>query len=63
MANEIKVLKSNTLEDWRQKTNEVSFDLGDNSLLDTTRLSDKVYTYTATTANGGKFLGNDNNSD
>ncbi len=34
MANEIKVLKSNTLEDWRQKTNEVSFDLGDNSLLD-----------------------------
>ena len=63
MANEVKVLKSNTLEQWRQKTNEVSFDLGDNSQLDTTRLSDKVYTYTATTANGGKFLGNDNNSD
>jgi len=63
MANEIKVLKSNTLEELRQKTNEVSFDLGDNSQLDTTRLSDKVYTYTATTANGGKFIGNDSNSD
>ena len=63
MANEVKVFKNNTLEDWRQKTNEVSFDLGDNSNLDNTRLSDKVFTYTATTANGGKFIGGDNNGD
>ena len=60
--NEHRVLKSNTFEDQRQKVNEVSFDLGDNALLDNTRLSDKVFTYTAS-AGQTHFIGNDNNSD
>ena len=60
--NEHRVLKSNTFEDQRQKVNEVSFDLGDNALLDNTRLSDKVFTYTAS-AGQTQFIGNDNNSD
>ena len=56
--NEHRVLKNNTFEDWRQKSNEVSFDLGDNALLDNTRLGDKVYNYTASA--GQVFLsGND----
>jgi fibronectin-binding autotransporter adhesin len=57
MANDIKVLKNNTLEELRQKTNEVSFNQGDSTTLDTTRLADKVFSYSATTANGGKFFG------
>ena len=57
MANDIKVLKNNTLEELRQKTNEVSFNQGDGTTLDTTRLADKVFSYSATTANGGKFFG------
>ena len=60
--NEHRVLKSNTFEDQRQKVNEVSFDVGDNALLDNTRLSDKVFTYTAS-AGQIQFIGNDNNSD
>ena len=56
--NEHRVLKNNTFEDWRQKSNEVSFDVGDNALLDNTRLGDKVYNYTASA--GQVFLsGND----
>ena len=58
MANDIKVLKNNTLEELRQKTNEISFNQGDNTQLDITRLADKVYDFTATTSNGGKFYGN-----
>ena len=58
MANDIKVLKNNTLEELRQKANEVSFNQGDSTTLDTTRLADKVFSYSATTANGGKFFGN-----
>ena len=45
--NETKVLKNNTLEQWRQKTNEVSYHLGDVNQLDN-RLTDKVYTYSST---------------
>ena len=45
--NETKVLKNNTLEQWRQKTNEVSYHLGDVDQLDN-RLTDKVYTYSST---------------
>jgi len=56
-SNEHKVLKSNSFEDWRQKTNEVSFDLGDDSLLDDARLGDRVFEYTAS-ANQLRFSGN-----
>ena len=45
--NETKVVKNNTLEQWRQKTNEVSYHLGDVDQLDN-RLTDKVYTYSST---------------
>ena len=40
--NEIKILKSNTFEDWRQKSNEVSLNLGADDRLDS-RLTDKVF--------------------
>ena len=50
--NETKVLKNNTLEEWRQKTNEVSHELGDVSLLDA-RLTDKQFNFTG---NGTQFL-------
>ena len=43
--NESKTYKNNTLEQWRQDTNEVSHHLGDVGELDA-RLTDKVYTYT-----------------
>ena len=43
--NESKTYKNNTLEQWRQDTNEVSHHLGDVAELDA-RLTDKVYTYT-----------------
>ena len=56
-SNEHKVLKSNSFEDWRQKTNEISFDLGDDSLLDDARLGDRVFDYTAS-ANQVRFSGN-----
>ena len=56
-SNEHKVLKSNSFEDWRQKTNEISFDLGDDSLLDDVRLGDRVFEYTAS-ANQVRFSGN-----
>ena len=45
--NESNVSKTNTLEQWRQKTNAVSYHLGDVDQLDG-RLTDKVYTYTNT---------------
>ena len=45
--NESNVSKTNTLEQWRQKTNAVSHHLGDVDQLDG-RLTDKVYTYTNT---------------
>jgi hypothetical protein len=45
--NETRTLKSNTLEQFRQKSNEVSLHLGDNSLIDS-RILDKTVSYTAT---------------
>ncbi len=44
MTDEIKILKSNTFEEWRQKTNEMSYDTGDTNLLDD-RLTDQLYAY------------------
>ena len=44
--NETRVLKTDTFEGWRQKGNEVSFELGDVDQLDS-RILDKNYTYTA----------------
>ena len=46
--NEIKIYKSNTFEQWRQKSNELSFNVGDDSLLDS-RLTDRVFSYTGIT--------------
>lgn len=43
--NEIKILKSNTFEQWRQKSNQLSMNVGSDDLLDTARLTDKVFTY------------------
>ena len=60
--NEHRVLKNNTFDEWRQKSNEVSFDVGDNALLDNTRLSDKVFNYTAS-AGQVHVKGNDTNGD
>ena len=45
--NETRTLKSNTLEQFRQKSNEVSLHLGDNALIDS-RILDKTVSYTAT---------------
>jgi hypothetical protein len=45
--NETRTLKSNTLEEFRQKSNEVSLHLGDNALIDS-RILDKTVEYTAT---------------
>ncbi len=45
MANkETRVLKSNTFEEFRQKTNEVSLNVGDNEQL-SSNLSDSTYNY------------------
>src|SRR6056300_7068 len=45
--NETRIVKSNTLEERRQKTNEVSLHLGDNGLIDS-RILDKTESFTAT---------------
>ena len=58
--NETRVLKTNTFEDWRQKDNEISFELGDVDQLDS-RILDKNYTYTAAAAQG-EFTGTDTGS-
>src|SRR5210317_1631633 len=48
IRDEIRVLKSNTLEEFRQKTNELSIDkVGDNKLL-ASNITDKTYDFTAT---------------
>ena len=44
--NETRILASNTLEQFRQKSNEVSLHLGDNALIDS-RILDKTVSYTA----------------
>ena len=61
MANkETRVLKQDTLEILRQKTNEISLHVGDNEQLDAL-LADKTYNYTAA-AGQVLFDGADNNS-
>jgi len=61
MANkETRVLKQDTLEILRQKTNEISLHVGDNEQLDAL-LADKTYSYTAS-AGQVLFDGADNNS-
>jgi len=44
--NETRILKSNSIEELRQKTNEISFGLGDKKLLDS-NLQDKIFTHTS----------------
>ena len=55
--NETRILKTNTFEDWRQKDNEISLELGDVDQLDS-RILDKTFTYTAS-ADDSIFTGND----
>src|SRR5210317_160154 len=45
--NETRIYKNNTIEELRQKTNEVSLHLGDNELLDSL-IADKTVSFTAT---------------
>ena len=58
--NETRVIKTDTFEGWRQKSNEVSFELGDVDQLDS-RILDKTYTYTAS-AGDALFTGTDTGS-
>ena len=58
--NETRTFKTNTFEEWRQKTNEQSFELGDVDQLDS-RILDKNYTYTAA-ADQAQFTGTDTGS-
>ena len=44
--NETRILKSNSIEELRQKANEISFGVGDKKLLDA-ELNDKIFTHTA----------------
>ena len=44
--NETRILKSNSIEELRQKSNEISFGLGDKKLLDSD-IADKIFTHTA----------------
>ena len=61
MANkETRVYKSDTLEQFRQKTNDVSLHLGDNEQLNS-NLSDKTYNYVDVSA--GDFLFKDTDDD
>ena len=61
MANkETRIYKNNTLEELRQKSNEISLHLGDNELFDQL-LADKTYSYTAS-ADDRVFSGNDTSS-
>ena len=58
--NETKVLTTNSFEEWRRASNEVSYHLGDIDQFDA-RLGDKVYTYSAS-ANQSIFEGADSSS-
>jgi hypothetical protein len=58
--NESKVLTTNSFEDWRRSSNEVSYHLGDIDQFDA-RIGDKVYTYSAA-ANQSLFIGGDSAS-
>ena len=62
MANkETRIIKSNTLEEFRQKTNEVSLHLGDNEQLNAS-LTDKTFDFANVSAGDTLFDANDNNS-
>ena len=62
MANkETRVFKSNTFEEFRQKTNEVSLHLGDNEQLNVS-LSDKTFNFDNVSAGDTLFSGLDNNT-
>ena len=52
---EIRILKTNTLEEFRQKSNDIALHLGDNEQL-STDLADKVLTYTDVSADANVFL-------
>ena len=43
---ETRILKSNSIEELRQKSNEISLHVGDHSLLDGD-ITDKIFTHTA----------------
>jgi hypothetical protein len=58
--NETKVLTTNSFEDWRRASNEVSYHLGDVDQIDS-RIGDKTYTYSAA-ANQVFFHGGDSAS-
>ena len=61
MANkETRILKNNTLEELRQKSNEISLHLGDNEQLNAL-MADKTYNYTAA-AGDVLFSGSDTSS-
>ena len=45
--NETRTRKNNTLEQFRQNSNDISLDLGDNNLIDS-RILDKTISFTAT---------------
>ena len=52
---EIRVLKTNTLEEFRNKTNDIGLHLGDNEQL-SSQLADKVTTYVDVSAGANVFL-------
>lgn len=58
---ETRILKSNTLEQFRQKSNEISLHLGDNEQLGG-QFTDKVYDFVDVSAGSLRFFGNDDNS-
>ena len=58
---ETRIFKSNTLEDFRQKSNEVSLHLGDNDLLNT-NIADKTFDFVNVSAGSVLFQGTDDNS-
>ena len=62
MANkETRIYKTDTLEQLRQKANEVSLHLGDNEQL-ASNLTDKTYDFVDVSAGDSLFQGNDDNS-
>ena len=62
MANkETRIIKANTLEELRQKSNEISLNLGDNEQLNVS-ISDKTYNYNSVAAGSVLFTGADSNS-
>ena len=58
---ETRIVKNNTLEQFRQKSNEISLHLGDNEQLGG-QFADKVYNLDNVSAGSLRFFGNDDNS-